>query len=270
MHRQKEKVIKTHAQWHSRNQIKKIRIVMTAVLIAIVLSLAAGGLLAWSQMQELFQSGASGDDSPSSGLVISGSDSLPVYDDSLNLMLVNLSHPLKTEYQAQLVDFEGRQVDERILPALKKMMEQAKEDGCPLTLSGGYVDFSTQDQLYEAEVQRLMKEENLSRVRAESQAMDTIGKGGCNENQTGLAVTFSAGGKQGTDFASTKQYSWLSENSVYYGFILRFSDEKKSLTGMKFQPDHFRYVGTDHAVKMREYSLCLEEYVSYLRKQSQN
>lgn len=270
MRRQREKILKTRAQWHSQNQLKKIRIVMTVILVAIAFSLAVGGLLAWSQMRELYQPPAGSSSLPSSDADSSGSDSLPVYDDSLNLMLVNRSHLLASGYLAQLTDFEGQKVDERILPALKKMMEQAKTDGCPLTLSGGYVDSDSQNRLYEAEVQRLMKDQNLSRVRAENQALDTIGKGGCNENQTGLAVAFSAGGKQGAEFEPTKQYDWLLENSVTYGFILRFSQEKESVTGMEFQPDHFRYVGTENAVKMREYSMCLEEYVTYLKKQSQN
>lgn len=269
MHRQKEKVLKTHEQWRSRNQMKKIKVVMTVIAIAIVLSFAAGGLLFWSQMHGLNASSAASGPA-SSAADTSGSDGLPAYDNSLSLMLVNLSHPLETGYRAQLTDYAGQKVDERILPALEKMMEQAKAGGCPLTLSGGYVDSDSQNKLYEAEVQRLMKNENLSRVRAENEALNVVGKGGYNENQTGLAVTFSAGGKQGGDFSSAEQYHWLSENSVYYGFILRYPSDKESLTGMKFQPDHFRYVGTDHAVKMREYSMCLEEYVSYLKKQSQN
>ena len=270
MRKKSEKVVKTHAQWRSQNQMKKIKIIMTVVLITIFFSMAAGALLAWTQVRELFVPKTGGGSVISSNPDSSESDGLPVYEDSLNLMLVNLSHPLASGYQAQLTDFEGQRVDGRILPALKKMMEKAKEDGCPLTLSEGYVDSDEQNRLYEAEVQRLMKEESLSRVRAENQALNTVGKGSCNENQTGLAVTFSAAGKKGADFASTKQYDWLAENSVYYGFVLRFSKEKESMTGVSFQPDHFRYAGTYNAVKMREYSMCLEEYVTYLQKQAKN
>lgn len=269
MRNRREKIIKTHAQWRSQNQMKKIRIIMTVIVVTIVFSLAAGGLLAWSQVRELFQPLASSSSFASSDRDSSVSGGLPVYSDSLNLMLVNQSIPIPSDYQAKLTDFEGQKVDERIVPALRQMMEKAQADGCPLTLSGGYVDTDGQNRLYENEVQRLMKNENLSRVRAENQALNTVGKGGYNENQTGLAVTFSAGGKQGGDFASTKQYHWLSENSVYYGFILRFPNDRESLTGMEFQPAHFRYVGTANAIKMREYSMCLEEYVIYLSKQSQ-
>lgn len=270
MRKRREKIIKTRAQWRSQNQMKKIKIFMTVIVIALVLSLAAGGLLAWSRMRELIEPPASSGLLPPSDAISSGSGGLPVYSDSLNLMLVNQSNPLPSGYQVKLADFGGQKVDEKILPALKRMVEKAQADNCPLTLSGGYVDPDAQNRLYEEEVQRLMKDEKLSRVRAENQALNTVGKGGINENQTGLAVTFSADGKQGGDFASTGQYHWLAENSVYYGFILRFPSNKESLTGMKFQPGHFRYVGTDNAVKMREYSMCLEEYVTYLNKQSHN
>ncbi len=270
MRKRREKIIKTHAQWHSQNQMKKIRIFMTVIVITLVFSLAAGSLLAWSRMRGLFEPPASGSSTALSEMNPSKSGGLPVYSDSLSLMLVNQSNPLPSGYQVRLADFEGQKVDERIVPALKQMMEKARTDGCPLTLSGGYVDSDGQNRLYEDEVQRLMKNGNLSRVRAENQALNTVGKGGYSENQTGLAVTFSADGKQGDDFASAKQYHWLSENSVYYGFILRFPSEKESLTGMEFQPGHFRYVGTGNAVKMREYSMCLEEYAAYLSKQSQN
>ncbi|MVB13029.1 D-alanyl-D-alanine carboxypeptidase [Caprobacter fermentans] len=269
MLKRREKIIKSRAQWRSQNQIKKIKIVMTVILTALLLSVAAGGLLAWSQMRDFFEQKAQNTSLQASGSASSDVDSLPVYDDSLNLMLVNLSHPLESGYKAELTDYDGYRVDQRILPALKKMMAQAESDGCPLTLSGGYVDSDEQNRLYEAETQRLMQKEHLSRVRAESQAQNTVGKGGCNENQTGLAATFSAEGKKGSDFAATKQYHWLSENSVYFGFILRYPGDKESLTGMGSQPDHYRYVGTENAVKMREYSMCLEEYVAYLAQQPQ-
>ena len=112
-----------------------------------------------------------------------------------------------------------------------------------------------------------MSTDRLSRVRAESQAQNTVGRGGYNEDQTGLAVVFSDGSGK-ADFSSTRQYHWLSENSVYYGFILRFPKDRESFTGKSFDPAHFRYVGSENAVKMREFSMCLEEYVVYLRLQS--
>lgn len=267
MRRRGEKVIKTRAEWHRQDQIKKIRIVMTAVLVILCISVAAGALVAWTQLRQLFGPPSS---APPASRPSSSEAELPAYDDSLNLMLVNASSPVEAGYQPRLTEYGGVQVDERIVPALEKLMRDAKSAGCPLVLTGGYVDSKTQDARYQAEVERLMNEGRLSRVRAENQAAATVGKGGCNENQTGLAVSLAAEkGRSAADFAGTQQYHWLLENSVYYGFVLRFADNKKSVTGMSFDPGHFRYVGTDNAVKMREFSMCLEEYVAYLGRQSQ-
>lgn len=265
MVRRREKIVKTRAEWRRQSQVKKIRIVMTAILIILCLSVAAAALLAWSQVRRIFQPPASA--APSSRQASPAGEDLPVYDNSFSLMLVNYSKPLESGYRPDLADCGGVKADSRIVPALRKMMDGAKAAGCPMTLSGGYVDADTQNKLYEAEVERLMNQEHLSRVRAENQAQNTVGKGGYNENQTGLAVTFSDG-EDKSDFSSTRQYHWLSENSVYYGFILRFPKDRESVTGMSFNPAHFRYVGTENAVKMREFSMCMEEYIAYLGQRS--
>ncbi len=55
-----------------------------------------------------------------------------------------------------MTEFKGVQIEERILPALGKMLEDAKRDGCHLNITGGYVDKETQQTQYEQEVQRLM------------------------------------------------------------------------------------------------------------------
>lgn len=267
MRKRGEKVIKTRAEWRRQDQIKKIRIVMTVVLVILCISLAAGGLLAWSQLRQLFSPPHS---APPASRPSSSEVELPVYDDSLSLMLVNAASPVEAGYQPRLTEYGGVKVDERIVPALEKLMQDAKSAGYPLVLTGGYVDSKTQDGLYQGEVERLMNEGHLSRVRAENQAAGTVGKGGNNENQTGLAVAFAAGKGQSTaDFAATQQYHWLLENSVYCGFVLRFPEDKENVTGMSFNPSHFRYVGTDNAVRMREFSMCLEEYVAYLGRQSE-
>ena len=265
MHRKGEKVVKTHAQWRRQGQVRKIKIMMTVLLVTICFSAAAAVLLAWSQIKGL--SGPGGGAGASSHTSSAESGGLPVYDNSFNLLLVNYAKPLTSDYRPELEEHRGVRVDGRIVPALSRLMEKAKDAGCPLTLAGGYVDAETQDRLYQTEVARLISRQGLSRVRAENQAQNTVGKGGYNENQTGLAVTFSADGGK-ADFSLTKQYHWLSENSVYYGFVLRFPANSESVTGMNFHPSHFRYVGTENAMKMREFSMCLEEYAAYLDRQS--
>lgn len=269
MRMQKERIVKSREEWRKYNQVKKIHIFMTVVAVILCISVAAGAVLAWLQVKNAAERTRPQNPALSSAPASSEEEGLPVYDDAFNLVLVNSSHPLAAGFTPVLTEYQGVQVDERILPALSKMMQDAQAAGCPLKLTGGYVDSARQDQLFQAEVKRLMTQQKLSQVLAENQAQSTVGRGGYSENQTGLAVAFSADGlKAGASFASTAQYRWLNQNSVSYGFVLRYPEDKSSLTGVTFNPSHYRYVGVDNALKMREFSMCLEEYVTYLSQQA--
>lgn len=59
---------------------------------------------------------------------------------------------------------------------------------------------------------------------------------------------------------------WISENCQDYGFVIRYPQDKKSITGIEYSPYHFRYVGIPHASIMKEKNLCLEEYTEYLKE----
>ena len=60
----------------------------------------------------------------------------------------------------------------------------------------------------------------------------------------------------------------MVENSHKYGFVLRYPKDKESITGIEYEPWHFRYVGKEHAKVMKENNFCLEEYVEYLKSKS--
>ncbi|HEX2986369.1 MAG TPA: M15 family metallopeptidase [Caproiciproducens sp.] len=262
--------MKSNADWHRADEVRRIRMVMTMISVALCISVAAGSVLAWMQLKKPPAEPAAAS-AKSSAPVSPVSSALPEYGNEYDLLLVNSANPLKSDFTVIPVDFEGIQVDGRILPALQKMMDDAKADGCPLKLTGGYVSPQQQNQLFRAAVQNMMKQKGLSQVRAENDAQNLVGKAGYNENQTGMAVTFSAPGlAPNTKFSSTAQYNWLMKHSVTYGFILRYPENKSGITGKDFDAQHFRYVGSDNAVKMREYGMCLEEYSSYLQQQGTN
>ena len=269
MRRHSEKIVKSRQGWRKADQVKKLKIVMTFVAVALCVSVAAGSVMLWIQVKHPFDTAVQTNVPVSSAAPASSrSDDLPVYEDSYNLVVVDSERPLKADFTLSLQQYEGITVDERILPALQKMMQDAKSAGCELKLKNGYVDAKTQDGLFQSMVQKLMKEQNYSQVRAENQAQNTVGRGGFNENQTGMAVELTAPGlAAGAGFESTPQYNWLIKNGINYGFILRYPENKSSVTGIDFRPGHFRYVGKENAVKMREYSMCLEEYAAYIRKQ---
>lgn len=263
-----ERIVKTHTDWRKHRQIKKIKTVMTVIIIVLCFSVVAGAVTVWMQLKPYWQKQAQ-DSTPVSSQAVGNRNELPVYGNTFNLMLVNSTNKLTDGYMPELESFDGVEVDSRILPALKKMFDDAETAGNPLVLKAGYVDAEKQNELFKAYTENIMKSQKLSEVKAESIAQSAVGKGGYNENQTGLAVTISASNiKNGSSFASTDQYNWLIKNCIKYGFILRYPEDKTTFTGMEYDPCHFRYVGTDNAVQMRKYSMCLEEYVSYIRDQS--
>lgn len=262
MRSRREKIVKSRAEWRKEDQVRKIRTYMTVVAVTLCFSVAAGALFAWNEFRNraVPRSSSSAVSAADSG----AEEQLPVYDDSYNLILVNSGVALTKDFSPELAAVEGVKVDSRIVPALEKMLADAKAEGCALTPAVGYVEKGEQDRLFQTEVQRLT-EKGESRVRAENEAMKSVGRGGYNENQTGMAVTFSAG--EGKSFSDSAQYNWLVKNCVNYGFILRYPKDKDSVTGMSYNPAHFRYVGKDNAVSMRQLSMSLEEYVSYISQQ---
>ena len=269
MRKKSEQIVQSHVEWRRQNEVRKLHLIMIVVVVFLVISVAAGCVLAWMQLKNVTKPRPQ-----PKALASSNDESLPSYDDSFNLALVNSFNKIPEDYKVQLEDYDGVQVESRIIPALNKMMKAAQQAGCPLKLVSGFVDEKTQEQNFQAEVKRLMQKQKLSQVLAENRAQASVGRGGYSDSQTGLSVVFSAENqKAGQNFGTTEQYHWLISNSVTYGFVLRFPEDPSSTTGINsktgcyFDPARFRYVGTENAVQMRELSLCLEEYVSYRTSQ---
>lgn len=82
---------------------------------------------------------------------------------------------------------------------------------------------------------------------------------GHSEHETGLAFDVAVAGV--ADFSTTPQYEWLRGHCADYGFILRYPQGKEDLTGIPFEPWHYRFVGVDAATEIMSRGLCLEEYV---------
>ena len=59
-------------------------------------------------------------------------------------------------------------------------------------------------------------------------------------------------------------YEWLDNNAYKYGFIKRYPEDKSDITGIGYEPWHYRYVGKEAAAQMKHKNMCLEEYLDYL------
>lgn len=78
--------------------------------------------------------------------------------------------------------------------------------------------------------------------------------------KTGLAIDMS-----NIDSLNESQYAkQVAAIAPKYGFVLRFPDGKKAVTGIGYEDWHFRYVGLENAKYMTEHQLTLEEYLKLL------
>ena len=60
--------------------------------------------------------------------------------------------------------------------------------------------------------------------------------------------------------ADTELSVWMAAHCAEYGFILRYPKDKTDITGVMFEPWHFRYVGKEAAAYITEKGLTLEEF----------
>ena len=97
----------------------------------------------------------------------------------------------------------------------------------------------------------------------EAEAARWVARPGTSEHQTGLALDIVAASYQVLDEKQedTAEQQWLMENSWKYGFILRYPSEKSGITGIGYEPWHYRYVGRAAAAEIHCAGVCLEEYL---------
>lgn len=184
--------------------------------------------------------------------------------DDWRLVLVNFEIPVPAGNDPVLETVGTVQVDERIVEDLERMIGDAAQEGLTLTLSSGYRSAERQGELFEQAVQDNLSL-GMSLQMADMVAAESVARAGYSEHNTGLAVDLN--GVLET-FDETAEYRWLQRHAYEYGFVLRYPEDKTELTGIRFEPWHYRYVGREHAEKMRLLNLCLEEYVAYLDEQA--
>ncbi|NLG93164.1 MAG: M15 family metallopeptidase [Clostridiales bacterium] len=182
--------------------------------------------------------------------------------DDWRLVLVNLDHELPQTYKADIVHKFNVDIDSRITDSYQKMREAALKDNIKLWISSGYRSYEKQRQLFSEEIQAFYKT-GISREEAVSKAARSVARPGCSEHITGLAVDLNGVSE---NFGNTKEFTWLQQHAQDYGFVLRYPKDKQHTTKIKFEPWHYRYVGVEHAKKMKALNMCLEEYVDYYNK----
>lgn len=137
--------------------------------------------------------------------------------------------------------------------------------GYPVSVMSAYRSYSYQSQLFNDYTNREMKDDpSLTREEAEKITETYSARPGTSEHQTGLCVDMHNLSSAQKAFAKEDAYEWLIENCWKFGFILRFPDGKTDITGITYEPWHYRYVGRYHAYKIMSEGLTLEEYLEGL------
>ena len=255
---------------------RRLRAWMRAVIgLVIAGGLVVAGLFVWSYLvpyfhEELQIGAASGLESEPassevSALPVYDAMGLPVYDNEVNLFVINPEEPAQEDFAPQLGAAAGVQVDSRIVAAVELMVAAAKEDGLALTFTEGYVSYQEQGERFEEKVDELM-EEGLTAVMARTEAQSLVPEAGESDFQTGMCLRLAVSG-DAESFEKSKTYSWLRNNMGKYGFIFRYPEGKESYTGCTADPSVIRYVGSAAAAAMQQRSMCLEEYIDYLASQ---
>ncbi len=184
-----------------------------------------------------------------------------------NLLLVNPWHRLPKDYSVKLTRLRnGQSVDERIYPDLQSMIDDARAVGLDPLICSSYRTSERQETLYANKVSEYLAQ-GYSQAQAHEEAGKWVAYPGTSEHQTGLAVDIVAGGYQLLDELQeqTAEQQWLMDNSWRYGFILRYPNDRSTVTGINYEPWHYRYVGRNVASEMHERGLCLEEYLESIR-----
>lgn len=195
---------------------------------------------------------------------VPGTDSASGTEDGL-LTLVNPWTPLPEGYAPpSLTQLSGgHAVDGRCYPDLQEMMDACREAGNSPLICSSYRSQEKQESLFQNKVDRLTAQ-GYSPEKAKAEAARAVALPGTSEHQLGLAVDIVDVNNQNLDESQedTAVQQWLLAHSWEYGFILRYPQDKSGITGIIYEPWHYRYVGKEAAKEIYEQGICLEEYLA--------
>ena len=186
-----------------------------------------------------------------------------IYNPTSYDFLVNKSNKLTSDYipdDLEIINVkyscENKYLRKEARINFENMAKDAKKKGFNIVAVSTYRSYEYQEKLYNNYViDKGFYYADMASARA-----------GHSEHQTGLAVDIANESLDYDNFESTKEFDWMKENSHKYGFILRYPKGKFHITGFKYEPWHYRYVGIDIATYIYKNKLTLEEYKSLNKK----
>jgi len=181
------------------------------------------------------------------------------------LVLVNKNYALPSDFEPNdLVvpdvrfpfeeDDPKKQLRKEAAHALEELFSAAENEGHMLFAQSGYRSFDRQEAIFASNVER----------HGEEQANTYSAKAGESEHQTGLVMDITSETVDFqliTEFGETPEGMWVQNNAHKYGFIIRYPQEKESITEYQYEPWHLRYVGKKAAKEIAVNNVTLEEYL---------
>lgn len=186
-------------------------------------------------------------------------------EDDWRLVLINKQHSVPDDYEVKLGAINtikgSMKCDERIIDDMLDMFADAKEEGVVLAVCSPYRDLEYQEMLFNRKMKRYMGM-GMSYMEAYQLSSQVVTVPGASEHQIGLALDIICNEYTALDegFGETEAGKWLAANSCKYGFILRYPEGKEYITGIDYEPWHFRYVGKEAATLITEQGITLEEF----------
>ena len=186
-----------------------------------------------------------------------------IYNPTSYDFIVNKNIKLTSDYvpnDLELIDLnyscENKYLRKKAKIAFEEMAKDAKNEGYTIIAVSTYRSYDYQEKLYNGYVKdKGFYYADLASARA-----------GHSEHQTGLAFDVANSTLDYDNFEETKEFIWMKNNAYKYGFILRYPKAKFHITGFKYEPWHYRYVGSDIATYIYENNITLEEYKLILNK----
>lgn len=172
------------------------------------------------------------------------------------LMLVNKYHALADDFVpnelVSIAPYGQVKLEREAAEAFKKLASDAKDEGYTIVGISGYRSYQTQVTLYQRYVNKDGKK-----------LADTYSaRAGHSEHQTGLAIDVASNNPNILAFEQSTSFDWMLEYAYEYGFILRYPKGKEQITGYKYEPWHYRYVGVDIATELKKSGMTFDEYAA--------
>ena len=178
------------------------------------------------------------------------------------LILVNKNNKLPKDYiPSELIllnnkySIENKYLQKEVAINFEKLSEDASKLGYKIIAASAYREYEYQEILYNYYVE----------TKGLEYADNCSARPGHSEHQTGLAVDVMGSNNDYNKFEESNEFKWMENNAHKYGFILRYPKNKTHITGFKYEPWHYRYVGKKVATIIYNKNITLEEYLKEKR-----